>query len=433
LAEIPEEDIDLGENPDNVRREIFEEAVLMTHWMHVLSHVLYDTDRWAEEKENPADVKKVNDILEKSSKLLCELIINVDEYPEDLEHGFADINYGLELEYPRRSHGKIQRDTFSFELPGSTALPALVLNPNIPIWSEETTNIKENVANQLDSRKEDMKKFYEGDDWYLHEFSAPLVGITYLESINQSIMAIIKHFIQTGEIPNIGDMRKRGETTLEDTEDSLAIFRKYAVTNGSSESPTIKDYSKVGVKNVGEDNINKVNELIANSEKIKDVNRIQGIVDDVTVRGNSSPNSPADSTIVQTAVWVDKKISMASTYLNSIWVRLRDNSQFLLLPLLVGSLGGYLYSSISAWSDVQVILLALIAAFISSVTAYEILNKWIENRKLLVMSSTLPLIIIISSSSISTSLSSDITIIAGFTVQTIAIITNIIVSSSVDQ
>lgn len=368
LAEIPNVDIDFERESSfsEINDGVWEEAVLMSHWMHVLSHVLYDTERWVETVTHPTDLDKVNDLLKESSELLSALILNTEEKFDDLKHGFADISYELSLEYPRRTqHGKIKKDEFQFELPGSTALPALVLNPNIPIWSEANTQINTDVINQFNSRKDDLQRVHvgEGDDWFLHQFSAPLVGVTYMQSVHQGIMSLMQHFLREGEVINLN------QRSPDDNQDSKSNYNMQKAT------PSVQD-----------------------------------------------------SKLVNFAVRIDRVLSEVKTSSRQMVNRLRCHSGMVLIPSTVIFTFGYVYSAAMLWPDAYIFTLAISSGLFMSLTTYEYIEKWVENRVLSMLSSTLPLIVIVSSSIFPTSINSDLAIFAGFVISAIAVFANILVN-----
>lgn len=222
LAEVPQREgiTESGELQQPPDQRLFKEAVLMAHWMHVLSHVLYDTDGWDDTTKEPEEVPEIKTQLRRSSELLSELIQKSDVYPDETEFGFADIVYELTLEYPKRESGNVTKGSFSFELPGSTALPALVLNPDVSLWSEATRAIYQQVTEQFTARQEDLRNYgITGGDtepWQIYSLSAPLLGISYMQSVNEGTRSFIRYFLQEGEVPSLqSSTRADPETGLD--------------------------------------------------------------------------------------------------------------------------------------------------------------------------------------------------------------------------
>lgn len=389
LSGVPDTDI-LNHNggmPKDIDGVVFEEAVLMTHWMHVLSHVLYDTDRWAEDTTQPSKLTDVNQMLRESSELISILIQNPEKYPKETKFGFADIRYDLELEYPKKtSEETIEKDTFKFSLPGSTALPALVLNPNVSFWSKANQEIYDNVTKQFEERHEDLRNYGIGDgkDWPIHCLSAPLVGISYMQSVNEGVKSLIKYFIQEGEVPEVGqagqELRQFSESKFGETE----------ITNEQTET---NDGAAENSEN--QDNI----------------------------------RSAENSTLVGAAVILDRWIGRFIKRIKGWYERIAAYSGKILLLILILSLGAYVYSVELGQSETQILITASLSGLIASLTVYDFLTKWNVPRPASAFVGLAAVIVIVMSSSVFTSIPNDMIVLGAALISVLSLITNTIVSS----
>jgi len=387
LAEIPEAG-DLETLDDASKRTLYDDAVLMTHWMHVLSHLLYDTRWWAEDVDAPGEIPRVQELLNESSFLLRDLVLNIDTYPEELEHGFASLEYSHQLAYPRRtSQGRLEKDSFTFELPGTTALPALVLNPHIPIWSDANTNIYQDVLDQFDAKESDLRRYaVEGGSlWPIYHFSAPLVGISYMESINQSIIGVIRYFIREGDL--LTERVEEGDGYLTDSSSETEAEGRSETSDSEDTDPTTSG------------------EL-----------------------GTASDGSP--SWIVRTAYRIDGTIDSGQNWIAEY--RQRDNrtTRLALIPLFLMTLFGYGYAVVEGHPDVEILALASLSGLVGFLTIYAYVLRLSENRPAAILSGALGLLVISVSTAVTTAISQNIIIVASAIMQGIAIISNIIVSSS---
>jgi len=398
LAETPDvrPPLDL---PDDRVREMYEEAVLMTHWMHVLSHFLYDTRWWAEDVENPNNLPEVKEMLEDSSWILQQLIEHIEQHPDQLNHGFASLEYDHELEYPHRTRqGRLERETFSFELPGTTALPALVLNPNVPIWSDANSEIYQHVKEQFDDKEDDLRRYDVGDGtaWPIYQFSAPLVGISFMESINQSIKAAVRYFIREGDI-----------LTDDDTTESEQI---------DSSSP-----DRTGEKKI-ESVDNSLTEVGSNHSDL------DGDAGFEPTESNAIPEN--ESRIIRGARRLDQWVSGIQARVSAVTDWAKSHAQLILIPVFVLSLTCYGYASLNGYPDIQMLGIASLTGFIGFLTCYEYVSRWSENRMVAFLSGSLALVVITASTAVTTGLDNDVTFVASTIMQALAVISNLIVYST---
>lgn len=184
-----------------VGKETYEEATLVATWMLSLTRIIWDRNLWSEDWENPTQFDEFNDKLSQAS----EFIKSVTKYEQDLgsnsELRLVEFNYAHEISYPySATNGQIRKESFSFQLPGSAAVPALVLSPFASVRSEECQYLKRGLENILKEQQNQLI-MSNNPSIPIYELTGKIVSLTYFDAAKQGITMIMRHFIQWGEVP----------------------------------------------------------------------------------------------------------------------------------------------------------------------------------------------------------------------------------------
>lgn len=211
MVEIPDpvsEDAEISA----VGKETFEEATLVATWMLSFTRIIWDRNLWSEHWNDPTQFKNFNDNLNRGSKFLKSVVNYEKRIGADSEFQLVEFSYEHQIAYPYRgTDGRIQKESFVFELPGSAAVPALVLTPVISVWSEECQSLKGDLEEIIENQRNEVV-IDNKSSIKIYEFTGKIVSLTYLEAAEQGISKTMRHFIQWGEIPNIVGQDSLGTT-----------------------------------------------------------------------------------------------------------------------------------------------------------------------------------------------------------------------------